>query len=79
MFRVIKIIAICMCFISTAFADEGWGWRHHRPHFYGYGNNGYYGGYVQPQRGYYPPPRANYYGNAQQMPMWGRSERGGRW
>jgi len=72
MFRVIKIIVISMCFISTAFADEGWRNRH--PHF-----NRYDGGYVQPQRGYYPPPRVNYYGHAQQMPMWGRRDRDGRW
>jgi hypothetical protein len=89
MSRVIKIIAISMCFISTAFADDDdWGWRHHHHHqFYGYVNNGYNGGYVQPQRGYYPqpqpyyapPPRGNYYGYAQQMPGWGRRDRDGRW
>ena len=76
MFRIIKIIAICMCFVSTAFADEGW--RHHHPHFYGYGNS-YYGGYVQPQRGYFPPPRMHYNGYVQHMPMWGRRDRDGRW
>ena len=71
MFRVMRIIVISMCFIGTAFADEGW--RHFHPH------KGYFGRYVQQQRGYYQPPHFNYSRHEQRMPIWGRRDRDGRW